>query len=140
MRNLIIMFCIVGLQLMNSSCKKNNSSESEVSSIIGKWKLTEVYSDPGDGSGKFTKVNGGKILEFTSEGEVSSNSSLCSMISNGLLHEESSYIISESSGNKNKLIIDKCGYELNYELKGNQLTIYYPCIEGCGERFVRVGN
>jgi hypothetical protein len=134
------MFCIVGLQLMYCSCKKNNSSEDAVGSIVGKWKLSEVYSDPGDGSGKFTKVNGGKILEFTSEGEVSSNSSLCSMISNGLLHEESSYIISESSGNKNKLIIDKCGYELNYELKGNQLTIYYPCIEGCGERFVRVGN
>jgi len=125
---------------MYCSCKKNNSSEDAVRSIVGKWKLSEVYSDPGDGSGKFTKVNGGKILEFTSEGEVSSNSSLCSMISNGLLHEESSYIISESSGNRNKLIIDKCGYELNYELKGNQLTIYYPCIEGCGERFVRVGN
>jgi hypothetical protein len=134
------MFCIVGLQLMNSSCKKNNSSESEVSSIIGKWKLTEVYSDPGDGSGKFTKVNGGKILEFTSEGEVSSNSSLCSLISNGLLHETSAYTITEYTDNRNTIKIEKCPTNFSYELKGNQLTIYYPCIEGCGERFVRVAD
>ncbi len=129
---------LIILGLLTIGCSKNEELQVN-SSIIGKWKLSEVYSDPGDGSGTFTKVNGGKILEFTVDGQVSSNSKLCFMHTNGD-SEVSSYTTSEESGNMRKLKIEKCGYEFSYELKGNQLTLYYPCIEGCGERFVRVAD
>ncbi|HKG08553.1 MAG TPA: hypothetical protein VKB19_18940, partial [Pedobacter sp.] len=37
------------------SCKKEGDTAGE---LYGKWKLTEQLSDPGDGSGKYQKVNG----------------------------------------------------------------------------------
>ena len=117
------------------SCKKNDSIET--TTLVGKWKLTEIYLDPGDGTGKFVKVNGGKILEFSADGEVSSNSSLCSMISNGFM-DKSTYTIVENSDQISFLKIEKCPTDYSFALQGNQLTIYYSCIEGCGERFMRI--
>lgn len=134
--NILWIYCI---SISFLSCEKSKSTDFGSSSIVGKWKLIEVYADPGDGSGKFTKVEGGKILEFSSDGEVSTNASLCSMISNGFLKETSSYIIKQTSDNKNTIKIEKCPTYCSYDLRGNQLTIYYPWgNEGYGERFIRI--
>jgi len=101
--------------------------------------LTEVYADPGDGSGKFKKVNSKKTLEFTDKGIVkSSNGNLCRIDINSTSNETSPFEIKVMYGAKSVINIEKCNSILSFEKKGNELTLYYACIEGCGEKFVRI--
>ncbi|RZK01005.1 MAG: hypothetical protein EOO43_24960, partial [Flavobacterium sp.] len=52
------------------SCKKTNSTDGP-GEVYGKWKLTETYQDPGDGSGKYRKVMGdAKYLTIEKSGKL----------------------------------------------------------------------
>jgi len=41
--------------------------------LISKWKLIEMYSDPGDGSGDFETVSSNKTVSFYSDDVIASN-------------------------------------------------------------------
>ena len=111
--------------------------------IVGKWKLVEVYADPGDGSGKFRKIDSKKTITFTNDGKVkTTNGELC-MISAASTESQSSFytLINNTDPLANsvpQMKIEKCQSTLNYSIQNDVLTIYYQCIEGCGEKFERV--
>ncbi|WP_293913988.1 MULTISPECIES: lipocalin family protein [unclassified Sphingobacterium] len=139
-------FATIALLLM--ACKKDSSKGSENIGITGRWKLVEVYADPGDGSGKYGAVDSKKQLTFKANGTVEvQNGDLCTVSINSDNNATSTYKIldkSETSGNKNRLVIFSCAVmenapsELTFEIKGDILTISYLCFEGCGERYKRI--
>lgn len=127
---LIVLFC---------SCKKSDVTSTDPFELAGTWKLTEIYADPGDGSGEFRKIEGKKILEFTKEGKVkSTNGDLCLININSNANESSNFKIKEMYSGLNKIIVEKCDTEISFEIKSDELTLYYNCFEGCGEKFKRV--
>lgn len=107
------------------SCKKGNNGPGE---IYGTWKLTETWNDPGDGSGKYTKVEGpAKYVTFDRSGNIKGNA----------MPDAVKYKILDST----QLEITAKNYPqpLNYRYKvaSNTLELNPPCYEGCGLRFVR---
>lgn len=130
----LILVLFIGC-LLFSSCQKNEDEIPYSSSIIGKWKLIATYADPGDGSGKFRDVNSNKILEFDSTQVQTNTGSFCNTESNV------SYTLSEIEYQGNidkKLKFGSCDATYSYTIVNNMLTIYFNCIEGCGERYKRI--
>ncbi len=99
--------------------------------ITGAWKLTEVLADPGDGSGIFRKVESDKEITFYEDGIVKSNGQLSRMYDEGVNSAEGMYSLKDST-------ITSGDCTLHFEIEGNILTIYYPCIEPCGEKYIKV--
>ena len=62
-----------------TSCSYNNDDIPVSSEIVGKQKLVEQLSDPGDGSGTFKSVVSDKTIEFLVNGTIISNGTLCYM-------------------------------------------------------------
>ncbi|PLX02269.1 MAG: hypothetical protein C0595_11455 [Marinilabiliales bacterium] len=112
-----------------SSCKK-----AENTTVVNKWKLIEQYSDPGDGSGDFNPVESSKTIEFLDNGTIVSNGSLCSMSYDVDGHSTATY-------NDSTIITNNCDYEnftIYYQLKDNNLILWYPCIEGCAQKYQKL--
>jgi len=122
---------ILGILLVSyfSSCKKDENT-----TVISKWKLIEQYSDPGDGSGDFNPVESNKTIEFLCGGTVVSNGSLCNM----------SYDVdgqSTAAYNDSTIIPVNCDFEefrITYEIQDNNLILYFPCIEGCAQKYTKI--
>jgi hypothetical protein len=105
----------------------------ENSTLIGSWKLIEQYSDPGDGSGDYQAVDSEFTIMFADDGTFSANSNMCNMTSDTVGSASGTW--DELSGS---LEVDGCafvGFGITYEIKKGFLFIYYPCIEGCGQKF-----
>jgi len=47
--------------------------------LVGRWKLIEIYSDPGDGSGGFESVDSEKTIEFKADETLIANGELCDL-------------------------------------------------------------
>lgn len=47
--------------------------------LLGKWKVIEQLSDPGDGSGTFNPIESNRTIQFFSDNKVTINGSLCHM-------------------------------------------------------------
>ena len=119
------------------SCKsddENNSSEAE---LIGTWKLTENYADPGDGSGDFEAVDSEKIIEFFIDGSITSNGSLCSMSIQSEIPSSGTYsnteftISSPDCPNNSEM-------NIKFSLNNSALIISYPCFESCLSKYVKI--
>ncbi len=103
-----------------SACNKILSK----SGLIGKWKLTEYLADPGDGSGKWTPAQQPTTIEFTESGQVRENNKI-----------SASYkILSDSVLEWTSATAKVNTY---YKIDGNQLYLHPPCIEACGEKYIR---
>lgn len=131
MKKIFIYIFLIGIIF---SCKDNDDTKAYDADLLGKWKLTETLSDPGDGSGTYKTVISEKIIHFHKDGTLSSNGSICDL---SILSD------TPSSGTYSytKLTISApdC-YEsvLGFKLIGSTLIIYYPCIEGCSAKFVKI--
>ncbi|TXE15285.1 hypothetical protein ES692_17375 [Psychroserpens burtonensis] len=55
------------------ACSDDDKTKRIEIKLLGTWQLSEVYSDPGDGSGYFTSIDSEKILTFLSSGTINSN-------------------------------------------------------------------
>lgn len=122
---------ILGILLVSyfSSCKKN-----ETTTVVNKWKLIEQYSDPGDGSGDFNPVESNKTIEFLDNATVVSNGSLCYMS-----YETDGQ--STATYNDSTIIPKNCDFEefsIAYEIQGNNLILYFLCIEGCAQKYQKI--
>ncbi|TCD03790.1 hypothetical protein [Pedobacter psychroterrae] len=107
------------------SCKKDQNGPTE---FYGTWKLTETLADPGDGSGKYMKVQGAtRYITFDQSGNVSGEA----------MPDITSYKVLDST----RIEITSKNYSQKlvywYKLSPTTLEINPPCIEGCGFRFVR---
>ena len=120
------------------SCSDDDKLESESSDILGEWQLVESYIDPGDGSGEYTPVDADITINFATNGQVTSNKTFCSMGNYESGNFSSTYIASENRIEVEEDCSGFSNYSLSYELGlDGKLYIYHPCIEGCGEKYVR---
>ena len=126
----------IAFSLLALSCSTSNEvetpKEAENNSLIGKWKLIETYSDPGDGSGTFQAANSQKTFEFFSNDSVYSNGEICSLSTDA--QSPSSSTFSDST----KTINCPNSYRLFYEFKNQHLMLYFPCIEPCIFKLERI--
>ena len=101
--------------------------------LIGTWQLIEQYLDPGDGSGDYEPIESDLTITFNADGSFSANGNMCGM--SGMTDGSATGTYSEENGT---LEIDDCafaGFGVTYEIKEGFLFLYYPCIEGCGQKF-----
>ena len=118
------MLTLIASLILSTSCSKEDSKEKE---LVYKWHLIESLNDPGDGSGVFEKVESDAIIEFYDDNTVLYTENLCM---NGTSYTGKYSLL------ENKIYPD-CRLEpsLNFRIENNQLIIYYPCVEGCAEKF-----
>jgi hypothetical protein len=126
----VFLFSIILLPLF--SCDSEETAMS--GDINGAWLLTEVLSDPGDGSGVFYSVESDKTLSFTKNGTVISNGALCGPSIQSGDASSGSYSMSDST------ITADCDppSTLRFDLTSKNLIVHYPCFEGCAEKYVKV--
>ena len=111
------------------SCSEDGGRESETAEFLGRWKLTEVLIDPGDGTGTFQPVSGNNTLEFLRNGTISSNYSFCPFYSGTATQFSTAY-----SADDNTILMNDCfseGMNIAYEIDGDNLILNYPCYEAC---------
>ncbi|RDK89032.1 hypothetical protein [Marinirhabdus gelatinilytica] len=129
-----ILFFAISLTIL--SCNSDDDAISNETTVVGSWKLIEVYLDPGDGSGDFEPVTSEKIVEFRANGSVLSNGSICQPSpaigesTSGTYSTEELIIVSEDCVDTE--------LDIQYRLDGNNLILNYPCIEACSEKYVRL--
>ncbi|MDD3788879.1 MAG: hypothetical protein PHO94_09315 [Petrimonas sp.] len=86
MKKILVLLIFCGVLF---SCDKSDDTEN--TELIGKWKLTEVLADPGDGSGTFHKVSSNKTIEFQPNGAITSNGSICEMLGETTIPSSGTY-------------------------------------------------
>ena len=112
------------------SCSKKVNVDSY---LIGKWRLIEVLADPGDGSGAFHGVSSDKIIEFHSDGTVTSNGSICDISIESNIPSGGIYSLSVSTINSSNC--DNSGMKIRFMMTGPSLIINYPCDEACKAKY-----
>ncbi|MDP2724133.1 MAG: hypothetical protein Q8O72_15355 [Bacteroidales bacterium] len=125
-----ILFVLI-LAGMIASCSKTKNNENP--QLISKWKLIEQLADPGDGSGVYTPVDSDKTIEFFANGDVISNGSLCTMNFETGSVGRGKYDTTDYS-----ILPENCNsemYHISYSISNSELTLYYPCIEGCAQKY-----
>ncbi|WP_146169747.1 lipocalin-like domain-containing protein [Kordia periserrulae] len=134
MKKILCLF--VATSFLFSCASDDNTETPEEVSLIGNWKLIERLVDPGDGSGTFIAITSDKTVTFNSNGEVTSNYSLCNM----LLVADQEAGTGTYSADTGVLNVTNCDFDLpfpvNFEISTEgKLLIHYPCIEGCSEKY-----
>ena len=116
------------------SCQSDNSTL-QTFELIGDWKLVEVLSDPGDGSGSFVSVDSEKTMTFLRDGTLTSNGSLCGIEFTSLVPSSGVYSLTDST----YTTADCGGSDTSYDFEQfeNILIVSYPCIETCQSKFVK---
>ena len=116
------------------SCQSDNSTL-QTFELIGDWKLVEVLSDPGNGTGSFVSVDSEKTMTFLRDGTLTSNGSLCSLDYTSLVPTSGVYSLSDSTYTTNECGLSDIRY--TFEKFENTLIVSYPCIEACQSKFVK---
>ncbi|WP_316832472.1 hypothetical protein [Pedobacter aquatilis] len=126
MKKILTPLVIILAFISYTACKKSSISDGP-GEVYGKWKLTETLFDPGDGSGKYTKVKEDKYLTMYKEGKMEGDA----------LPDLSAFKIVDSvtmevtSKTYNRVL------PYRYKATANTLVLNPPCFEGCGYKFVR---
>jgi hypothetical protein len=115
------------------SCSKSDDYKN--SDLIGEWKLVEVLADPGDGSGTFHSVSSEKIIEFQSNGIVTSNGSICDMSVESVSSSSGTYSLSDSTINSSGC--SNTPLKIKFRKEGSGLIISYPCDEACIAKYIK---
>ena len=136
-----ILFILLSLCVVGCTSNENNQPYEDNPELLGKWKLIEQLSDPGDGSGVFNPIESDREIEFFSDGTVVANGVLCYMSSVvGAQSSGSFSVLEDNEYYDGEIIPDDCDYpetKLYYKIEGAYLIIWYLCIEGCGQKFVK---
>lgn len=127
-KRFLLLFFLIGL----FSC----SEDKDDAGLISEWQLIEAYSDPGDGSGEFQPVTRKKVIKFYENGEVWSDGALCDIFIDSKGPSRGTYSFEDS-----RIIVNGCSsssqVSLYFYIEGDYLIIHYPCIEGCGEKYIK---
>ena len=119
------------LSLVILSCSNDDNVD-----LLGKWKLIQIYADPGDGSGDFRDVDSNKTIGLFSDGTYVSNGTLCTITflsdspSTGTFSEED--LLIKPDGCENQIS------SLPYKIRGRTMTITHFCFEGCAEKYIKI--
>lgn len=130
MKNLLLlMFCAFGFMACEDKTEVRTGLE-------GTYKLTHIYADSGNGSGTYQPVNFNPSKEIVFD----VNGSFSSRNFTGQEINSFNYVSFEVKGDGKLIFKSANGTEtsLPYVINGNELTISFFCIEGCGYRFVKL--
>lgn len=130
-KNSLLALSLFGLVIYCSEDPEVGSAE-----LIGKWQLSEVLFDPGDGSGEFQPVESDKAIDFLSNGKVRSNGDLCYPNSDSDSPSTGYFILPDSI-----LDMDNCAprpFETSFRVVNSELIIDYVCIEACSEKYIKI--
>jgi hypothetical protein len=113
-------------------------------SLQGKWKLSAIYSDPGDGSGTYHSVatTGEHSITLKSDGtlEVTGLNNADNFLQ--YFSQYKSYTQRDSTTLVFKTQAGITTQTFIYKIEGDKLTLMpagpVMCIEGCGTRFEKV--
>lgn len=128
MKKILFILLVIGISF---SCNNDDGSNADVD-LIGNWKLVEVYSDPGDGSGNFEAVDSEKTIEFKIDGTLSANGELCVLNSDANTPVNGTFSVSDFTINTPNCLT------LTFEQNGNALIISIPCIEPCLAKYRKI--
>ena len=131
MKKIAVFLLFAGILI---SCKKHTDTNAPVS-LTGKWKLAEILSDPGDGSGTFHAVSSEKILEFRTDGTLVSNGSICDLSLETNAGSTGTYSLADST--LSSAACSDPGFKIRFVISGSFMTISYPCIEACAAKYVK---
>ena len=118
------------------ACSDDDNTKSTDAELLGTWKLSQVYMDPGDGSGDFTDVVSDKTITFLSNGTINSNADLCFIASE--IGQSSTGTFSEMDLTISILGCDVTPSLIYFEIVGDNLIISYLCIEACQEKYLKL--
>ena len=131
-RKLVLPACL--LLLLTAACRKYNTEETgSDSSLTGKWRLSEFYMDPGDGSGTWQPAGvlpNTVYAEFKPGGKFQADASFFSGYNRYTVISDSTLWLINS--------MNKDTVPVLYKIVFKTLTLRPPCIEGCGYKFNRV--
>lgn len=125
----IFTFTILAVLLI--ACSKSETDKIE-NTLLGKWKLTSTLADPGDGSGQWRPVSEQSdylYIKFNADSSIESNG----------YSDFKKYSVTDSV-HLEFTRTDKTKIRYWYKVNNSNLELNAPCIEACGERFIRVGN
>lgn len=130
MKYLLLLFSI---PFFFFSCNKENFDPDRNPDLLGTWKVTERYSDPGDGSGDFQDVDYDRTFTFFADGRITSDRDICLSLY-GFAEEgeiEGAYDVATGIITAN---LCEPPQEFRFALNGRQLTFSFNCIEACTVR------
>tara|TARA_R110002050_G_scaffold247153_1_gene384970 strand:+ start:172 stop:576 length:405 start_codon:yes stop_codon:yes gene_type:complete len=130
MKNLILLFSLI---LSFSSCSQNGEEKINDNSIVGTWKLIEVYSSDGGTNPQWKPVENGYTYTFYSNGVIKSSKFNCdgkyTLNTSNSVHIEFDCNNSKMNGNFDFKFMDE-----NLIFTPNPNT----CFEGCDEKFMKI--
>ncbi|WP_445731196.1 hypothetical protein [Mariniflexile sp.] len=140
MKNLILLFSII---LSFSSCSQNDEGKIDNISIVGTWKLIEVYSSDGGSQPRWFSVDNGYTYTFESNGTF--NSTRFSECQTGKFSFTSrQLILNYDCKDFTSGIESPAGtFVENFTKNNNEIILkptYITCIEGCGYKFIKIGQ
>lgn len=132
MKNILFAVVLIGSIL---ACGKDDSGnqvdQNSQTGLVGKWQLTEVLLDPGDGSGVFEAVNSSKTIEFKSNGTISSNGYICGLSILPSTPSTGTYSLTDST-------LQSTNCTAGFELNSSTLIVNYQCIEACKAKYEKL--
>ncbi|MBC7890981.1 MAG: hypothetical protein H7Y12_02095 [Sphingobacteriaceae bacterium] len=123
-----------------ASCRKDDVPTALNNGLIGKWRLYERYSDPGDGSGKWyaVKAKNAEVIEFRADSTLRV---IALSPSSGWFGNQGPQRFTVR-GKEFYLYDTQPQIEpfsgIRFEVTPERLTLNFPCDEGCGGRYVAV--
>jgi len=119
----ILVFLVMTMIGCSNPAQKNESSNQ----LEGRWKMTEHYFDIGDGNGQWWRTDSSKqvTLEITST----------QIVRNG---KDPVRYKHAAPGSFQQYLTNGDSILVKYSFTGDTLELRPPCIEGCGERYVKL--
>jgi hypothetical protein len=112
------------------SCKRSAAPQNGMYPLQGKWKYTEYFMDPGNGSGTWQPAPQGQAsIEFRADGTLASDAGIFSNYTRYEVQNSSSMVLTAPPSNNT--------FSLRFTITGSTLELNPQCFEGCGFRFIR---
>ncbi len=124
-----------GLLGILSACMYQNQSYGPID-LTGTWKLIEILSDPGDGSGQFNKTSIDMTIEVFNDNTFKATRVMCE-ISGGLYPYQTSGTFDIQAGT---LTPDNCRFPktIYFVIEGNHLILSYLSDEPYRQKFEKI--
>ncbi|WP_159439336.1 lipocalin-like domain-containing protein [Tenacibaculum agarivorans] len=129
------------LAILLIGCSSDSKNVEIENSIIGTWKLIEIYNDSGDGTGSWKPVENGYTYNFSIDGQFTSTR--FSECSSGNYTIDANQLTLDFDCNGFTTGIEKPEgiFIENYAFESNTVVfipIYLNCVEGCGWKFEKL--
>lgn len=128
MRIAVILSLLVMLTAFQ--CHRTCTPENGSYSLQGKWRFTEFYISPGDGSQNWQAPPPGQTyVEFRNDGSFATDFGSWSNYNRYEIKNDSTVLLlAPPSSNQ---------VQMHFTIQGSLLTLRPPCFEGCAYRFGR---